>query len=105
MAVGLIKYGGSGNTHAPRIASTMENLKQFRIGLNYVMGFLPLMIDGDPSNVANYDFMRIALGCPDNANAKALYEELQSLNFKTTTDAQQDSVNAAQVQAISKLSI
>jgi len=69
-------------------------------------------INGDPSNVANYTFLANALGCTDtttsggttaNETAKAIFDELNSLNFKLTTDTAVTDVNAAINQALSKL--
>ena len=105
MAIGHLKYNPQTSTHGKFVQSAVTSLKQGKRTLAEVLGFMAQMVDGDTANAANYTYLATALGCPDNATAKGIFDELNSLNGKITTDASVSFVNAAIEQAFNKLAI
>jgi hypothetical protein len=105
MAAAYLKYNPSTSTHGRYIQSLITSFRQSVPGLADCLANFATMIDGDPSNVANYTVLTTAIGAPDNATAKAIYDELTSLNIKLQSDSQVTNVHAAIVQAIAKLSV
>jgi hypothetical protein len=74
-------------------------------GLVDLTNALQTMIAGDGSQTAHFVDVAARLGFQGesaNADAKAAYEELQSLRFKLETDSSVDHVNAAMFQAFNK---
>ena len=67
-----------------------------------IFRLLPTMIDGDGSSAAHFNEVVTRFGFPDNATAKAFWDEFQSAYSKVSGDAQVSSVNAAIKQIIAK---
>ncbi len=105
MAIGYLKYNPQASTHGKFVQSTITSLKLGKRSLADVLGFMVQMIDGDTADAANYTVLKDALGAPDNATAKGIFDELNSLNLKLTTDASVVEVHAALEQAFNKLAI
>src|SRR5262245_16407525 len=103
MAVTYLTYTLT-STHGKFVQSVMTSLRESRRLSSYLATF-STMIDGDPTNVANFTTLKTALGCADNVTAKGIYDELNSLNAKLTTDGSVTLVNAAIEQALAKLLI
>lgn len=86
-------------------------LRQYYNGLDAVNDLGPkilllvptMCLNGDASDAANFTEVTARFGFPDNATAKAAFDEFQSVNFKLTTDASVDSVHAAIAQFLAKL--
>lgn len=70
---------------------------------NDLLAIVPHMIDGDGSAPAHFDLVTSSFGFNANADAKAFWDELQSLFGKLNTDSSVSSVNAAIKQAIAKM--
>lgn len=108
MAIIFLPFNPTSSTHGKYIQQITTALRTSRSLTSYLQTFSE-MINGDPSNAANYTYLAQALGCTDtlsgtaNETAKAIFDELNSLNFKLTTDASVTDVNAAINQALSKL--
>ena len=60
------------------------------------------MIDGDGSDASHFQYMTDKYNFGSNEMAKAAYEELNSLNFKLTTNSSVTDMDAAQNQAFAK---
>jgi hypothetical protein len=101
MAVGHIAYNSETN-HGRKIRRCLELLEEGHEGLNDILDTLALMVDGNGSDAAQFTYMTTKCGFPDNATAKAAYDELQSLRFKLNTNAQVTDVLAALRQAFNK---
>jgi hypothetical protein len=70
-----------------------------------VLQAMSLMIDGDGSDAAHFAEM-VELGIfANNADAKAAYDELASINFKLTTDSSVAMVQTALLQVCAKLGV
>jgi tetrahydromethanopterin S-methyltransferase subunit H len=70
--------------------------------LNDLKGTMQLMIDGDGSQAAHFTYLTAKFGFGSNDDAKAAWDELNSLLFKLNTKSQVSDVNAALLQAFSK---
>lgn len=88
--------------HGRAIRRCLNQLHDGRQGLIDLIATLQRQIDGDSSDASQFTFMTSDCGFPDNATAKAAWDELNSLMFKLTTDSSQSSMNAAILQALSK---
>jgi hypothetical protein len=100
-----LKYNPQTSTHGKFIQSAVTGIALGTNNLRTCLANLATMIDGDPSNSANYTVMAISIGAADEATAKAIYDELSSLNGKLTTDGSVTFVAAAIAQALAKLTI
>ena len=60
------------------------------------------MIDGDGSQDAHFPYFAAKFGFPDNATARAAWNEFQSFMSKITGDGSVIEVNAAIKQALAK---
>ena len=97
--------------HASRLRSVALGIENDVDVLTEELGTMALMIDGDPSVAANYGEVvtRYGIETPGMveadrlAAAKALFDEMNSLKFKLTTNASVSDVNAAILQAASKI--
>jgi hypothetical protein len=98
MAVQHITFNDQTN-HGRMIRRALQQLQDGRQGLIEIIGVMQLMIDGDSSDPSQFTYMTTKCGFPDNATAKAAWEELNALKFKLTTDSSQSNVNAAFDQA------
>jgi hypothetical protein len=67
-----------------------------------LLACIPQMIDGDGSDAAHFTYVTSKFGFPDNATAKAAWEEFQSVMGKITGDGSVTFVNAAIRQALAK---
>lgn len=101
MAVAHIDFNHD-TRDASRLTRYMLGLEENYNGLNRELATLALMIDGDPSNAANYTYMKDRYSFVDNAEAKGAYDELSSLMFKLNTNGSVTDVNAALLQAFNK---
>jgi hypothetical protein len=93
-------------SHGRDVARALQQLQEGRQGLIDVVAVLQLMIDGDSSDASQFTQMATNLGMvtngtPENATAKAAWEELVALKAKVTDDTQ-TSVSAAMLQAFAK---
>ncbi len=95
---------------ASRLVSALQQIKQGVAALADERAILITRIDGsDPSQDANYAEVVIRYGVdgPDQATrlakAHAMFSEIDSLFSKVGTDAPTSSVNAAILQAVSKI--
>lgn len=81
-------------------------LTQFESGyerLDDVVAASTLMIDGDGSSSSHFGENMTRFGTPDLATAKALHDEIASVNAKLHTDASVTNVQAAINQVLAKL--
>lgn len=101
MAFTKIHFNG-GLQHGQLLRSTLTSLENGHDGLNDIMAALALMIDGDGSSATHFEEVMTRMGTTSTANAKALYDELASLQFKLNTNASVTDVLAALNQAFAK---
>jgi hypothetical protein len=101
MAVTHIKFNAQsdGGRFIRRAVDTVSQGQQW---LKECVAGLASMLDGDGTNVAHFTYMTAQCGFPDNATAKAAWDELNSINAKLTTDGSVSAVNAAILQAKAK---
>lgn len=85
-------------------------LRQFLNGLetsldtgNDVLDVMAKMLDGNGSDASHFAYFVSKFGFATTADAKAAFDELNSIMFKLNTDASVTSVNAAMKQVIAKL--
>jgi hypothetical protein len=71
--------------------------------LNDVLANVPHMIDGNGSDAAHFTEVTARYGFDNNADAKAAWDELNSLMFKLNTNTSVSDMNAAMLQAFAKL--
>jgi hypothetical protein len=64
---------------------------------------MALMLNGDGTNATHFPYITTKFGFATDADAKAAWDELNSVLFKLTTDASVSSVNAAILQLFNKL--
>jgi hypothetical protein len=70
--------------------------------LNDLKATMALMIDGDGTSINHFTYMVAKFGLSSTTDAKALWDECNSLLFKLNTDAQVTNVNAAIKQFFNK---
>jgi hypothetical protein len=92
-----------GLPHGRLLRNALTHLEQGHDGLSDVVAASTLMIDGDGSQASHFAENMTRFGTPDLATAKAMHDELASLNGKLTTDAEVTNVKAAIDQAFAKL--
>jgi hypothetical protein len=96
--------GTSQTVYGGQVRNVLSSLRTVKTGLPELISVLSSMIEGgDATQVANFATMRVALNCPTDAEAKALFDELSSLNFKLGTNASQIDVATAISQVLAKL--
>lgn len=81
-------------------------LNHFESGLdegNDLLQIVPHMIDGDGSSADHFTLVTSNFGFNSNADAKAAWDEFQSMMGKLNTDSSVSSVNAALLQAFAKM--
>lgn len=89
-------------THGRILRSSINKLEEGLEELQDVLATMALMLDGDGSQAAHFAYATTKFGFSSDANAKAAYDELNSLSAKLTTDASVSNVNAAMLQAFNK---
>jgi hypothetical protein len=72
------------------------------VGKSGVPGTMTFMIDGDGSDAAQFGEVTTRFGFASNADAKAAWDELNSLFGKLNGDGSVSNVNAALLQAFAK---
>jgi hypothetical protein len=102
MAATHINFAHNDGGYGTSLRTTLNTIKAGRQGLLDLLAIMATMIDGDGSNASHYTAMQPAFGFASTADAKAAWDELQSLKFKLTTDGSVDHVDAAQLQAFAK---
>lgn len=101
MAVQHINF----NDQTPHGRMLRRGLTQLEDGLDHLNDLkatMALMIDGDGSQAAHFTYVTGKFGFGTDANAKAAWDELNSLLAKLNTDAQVTFVNAALLQCFNK---
>lgn len=88
--------------HGAQLHAALEQFERSFTTLNEIRGTMALMIDGDGSQAAHFDYMTEKFGFASSAIAKSAWDELNSMLFKLNTNSSVDSVNAAMLQAFSK---
>lgn len=101
MAVTHIVFNASPSWGA-MLRQSLRDLENGLDGLNDTIACMSRMIDGDGSSEAHFTYMVNRYGFTTNAEAKAAFEELNSLASKLNTNASVTDVNAALLQAFSK---
>lgn len=101
MAIGHLEYN-RGTRHGNDLDLLLRSLETGLDGLVDLLAILAQMIDGDGSQAAHFTYVTEKFGFPDDATAKAAWDELNSLASKLTTDGSVSNVNAALLQAFHK---
>lgn len=89
--------------HGRLLRRGLQQMEEALDILNDVKATMALMIDGDGTDAAQFTYMTAKFGFSSNPEAKAAWDELNSLLFKLNTNAQVTDVNAAMLQAFNKL--
>lgn len=92
----VTEYGG-------RLRSALTQAEDGIARLIHARDTITFMIDGDGSNASQFAEVASRYQFPDNASAKAAWDELNSCLGKLTTDASVSSVASALAQAFNKL--
>lgn len=93
---------GTNSTHGPRLLNILSGLKNGHQELANFISIMQTMIDGDGSQAAHFVEVTARLGTQSDAQSKALFDELNSVNAKLHTDAAVTFVDAAIRQVLSK---
>ena len=101
MAVSHIQFN-SGTQHGAILRHGLTLLEDGLDRLNEIKATMQLMIDGDGSSDTHFAYMQEKFGFASNADAKACWDELNSVLFKLNTNDSVTSVNAAMLQAFAK---
>jgi hypothetical protein len=94
--------------HGRMLRQGLRHLEEGFVDLNEVRDVMALMIDGDGSQASQFTYMSTKFGydgadqTAKNVNAKASWDELNSLLFKLNSNTSQVSVNAALLQVFDK---
>lgn len=88
--------------HASLLRNTLQNLETGVDSLTKLLGTMTRCIDGDGSDPAQFGEVVARFGFGSTADAKAAWDELNSLNFKLNTDNTVDHVSAALHQVFDK---
>lgn len=100
--------------HSVLLRNAIARLETAFTDLNNIKDTLALMIDGDGSAAAHFEYMTKKLGSDgydstqgtptagQNAVSKAAWDELNSLLFKLNTNGSVTDVNAAMLQVFNK---
>jgi tetrahydromethanopterin S-methyltransferase subunit H len=90
--------------HGQLLRSALDNFERGFESLNDVKGAMQLMIDGDGSQASHFVTVAQRFGFENTgADAKAAWDELNSLLFKLNTNGSVSDVNAAMLQLLNKL--
>lgn len=95
-------YFNETTAHGRQFRAHLIQTEQGYEGLNDDLAVMARMIDGDGSSADHFTYMTAKYGFPDNATAKAAWDELNSLMGKLNTDGSVTFVNAALLQVFSK---
>lgn len=101
MAVSHIAFN-AGTSHGALLRRSLNSLESGLDDLTDTLAVMARMIDGDGSDAAHFTYMQDKYGFASNEAAKSAFEELNSLAFKLTTNAQVSDVAAAIAQALAK---
>ncbi len=101
MAVSHITFNDQTN-HGRMLRAALNKGQGFLEDGNDLLGTMVMMIDGDGSDSSQFTYMTTKFGFPDNATAKAAWDELNSCYGKLNTDSSVTFLHAALVQVFSK---
>ena len=101
MAVAHIAFDDQTN-HGRILRRSLQHLEDGLEELEDLIATIATMIDGDGSQAAHFTYVTTKFGFSSDANAKAAWDELNSLKFKLTTNASVTDMNAALLQAFNK---
>lgn len=102
MAFSYIHFN-SGLQHGAMLRTALTRLEQGRNELFAVRDVMIQMRDGDGSQAAHYTQVKIRFDFPDDATAKAAFEELASACSKLEGNASVTDVRAALDQLFAKM--
>jgi hypothetical protein len=105
---GYLQYNPTTSTHGKYIQVSINQIKGGKDALgDLLLTFQQMIIStgGDGSQDADYAVIQSAVGSPNAVTARGIYDELNSLNGKITTDASVDHVSTAIAQACAKLKV
>lgn len=94
---------GQNSTHGPILRGYLQQLESGYRGLITMIPAIQTMIDGDGSSATMFPEVTARFGTQSDDQSKAMFEELESLVGKLTSDATQDHVAAAINQALAKM--
>lgn len=95
-------YFGTGTTHGSMLRSALSQLEVGKRELVNILATMATMLDGDGTNISHFNEVTSRFAFSNNTDAKAAWDELNSLKFKLTTDGSVTSVDAAMTQAFNK---
>lgn len=89
-------------THGRLLRRSLQQLEEGRTELNNTIATMSTMLDGDGTNVSHFLYFVSKYGFPSTAEAKAAWDELNSLASKLNVNTSVTDVNAALLQAFNK---
>lgn len=101
MAISHVQFDDQ-TQHGRILRRALSQLEDGLDLLNKIRDTMTMMVDGDGSQAAMFTEVVTRFGFANTTNAKAAWDELNSLLFKFNTDADVTFVHAATVQALSK---
>lgn len=103
MAVQHIKYTvDASHPASQKLNNFLRHLEAVMDDGPDILATMALMLDGDGSNIAHFDYFKGQYGIADNTISKALYDEINSAMAKITGNGSVSNVNAALVQLLNK---
>jgi hypothetical protein len=91
-------YVDPNTPYGSQLRQAVQVLNQGYKLLQSVRGTLTTMLDGGVAG----EYMRAKFGCPDIATAQSVFNEIDALVLKLTSDASQTNVKTALEQAFNK---
>lgn len=88
--------------HGRYLRRALQHIEEGYDTLLDIIATMTTMIDGDGSSDAQFSEVTTRFGFGSNADAKAAWDELNSLKSKLVTDDSVSFVNAAMLQAFNK---
>jgi hypothetical protein len=88
--------------HGRLLRRGLSQLEEGLDNLNDTKASMALMIDGDGTQAAHFTYLTAKYGFSSDADAKAAWDELNSLLFKLNTNASVTDVAAAIAQVFNK---
>lgn len=102
MASNYYLYNPTGSTHGKFLQRVVSSMADADHWFKELMNLLAQMLEGDGSQDAHFATITTRFGFPDNATARAAYNELLSSYGKISGDGSVSSVRAARDQMVAR---
>lgn len=88
--------------HGRKLRRVLQQMEESHKGLPDLLDIMATMIDGDGSAEAQFAYLTSHFGFPDNATARAAWNDLQALQAKFASNAAVTNVRAALLLAYAR---